>query len=99
MGIMEAKIEKQMRNKVNRMCNCDDANTDKVVEAAQKQISVIEEMRASGRLSSLPSKLQEVAELRLREPEASLSELAQKLSLTKSAINHRMRKIMELAKQ
>ncbi len=99
MKIMEAKIEKQMRNQVNRLCNCDDANTDKVVEAAQKQISAIESLQETGRFDTLPAKLQEVALLRLQEPEATLLELADRLSLTKSAINHRMRKIMELSKQ
>ncbi len=99
MKIMEAKIEKQMRNQVNRLCNCDDANTDKVVEAAQKQISAIQSLQESDRFDTLPAKLQEVALLRLQEPEATLLELADRLSLTKSAINHRMRKIMELSKQ
>ncbi len=99
MKIMEAKIEKQMRNQVNRLCNCDDANTDKVVEAAQKQISAIQSLQESERFETLPAKLQEVALLRLQEPEATLLELADRLSLTKSAINHRMRKIMELSKQ
>jgi DNA-binding protein WhiA len=99
MKIMEAKIEKQMRNQVNRLCNCDDANTDKVVEAAQKQIAAIESLQESGRFETMPVKLQEVAMLRLQEPEATLLELAGRLSLTKSAINHRMRKIMELSKQ
>lgn len=99
MKIMEAKIEKQMRNQVNRLCNCDDANTDKVVEAAQRQIAAIETLQASGRFDTLPAKLQEVALLRLQQPEAALLELAERLNLTKSAINHRMRKIMELSKQ
>ena len=97
MKVMEAKIEKQMRNRVIRVCNCDDANTNKVVNAAQKQIAAIEKLRASGAFDTLPAKLQEFAVLRESAPEASLSELALQLSLTKSAVNHRMRKIMELA--
>lgn len=98
MKIMEAKIEKQMRNQVNRMCNCDDANTDKVIEAAQRQIAAIEKLRASGVLDTLPEKIKEVALLREAEPEASLADIAEKLNVSKSAINHRMRKIMELVK-
>lgn len=98
MKIMEAKIEKQMRNRVNRVCNCDEANTEKVVRASREQLEAIAKLRSSGVLEALPQKLQEMAELREQEPEAPLSELAQRLSLTKSAVNHRMRKLMELAK-
>lgn len=98
MKIMEAKIEKQMRNQVNRMCNCDDANTDKVIEASQKQIAAIQKLRDSGAFDTLPEKIKEVAALREQEPEAALSDMAAQLNLSKSAINHRMRKIMELAK-
>jgi len=98
MKIMEAKIEKQMRNRVNRVCNCDEANTEKMVRASREQLEAIAKLRASGVLESLPFKLQEMAALREQEPEAPLSELAQRLSLTKSAVNHRIRKLMELAK-
>ena len=99
MKIMEAKIEKQMRNQVNRVCNCDEANTEKVVRASREQLEAIRKLRESGVLETLPAKLQEMALLREQEPEAPLSELANRLSLTKSAVNHRIRKLMELAKE
>jgi len=99
MEIMEAKIEKQMRNRVNRVCNCDEANTEKVVNAAQNQLQAIERLRQRNVFDTMPVKLQEFAVLREEAPEASLSELAARLGVSKSAVNHRMRKIMELAKE
>ena len=53
-GIMEAKLEKELKNKVNRRCNCDDANTSKVVDAAQEQLAAIRLLEEQGRLESLP---------------------------------------------
>ena len=99
MGIMEAKIEKEMKNKINRIVNCDNANTSKVVEAAQGQIAAIRTLRDRGRLQELPEKLRQTARLREENPEANLNELAAMFDppLTKSALNHRLRKLMELA--
>lgn len=99
MGIMEAKIEKEMKNKINRIVNCDNANTSKVVEAAQTQIAAIRTLRERGQYESLPEKLKQTAELREQNPEANLTELASLFDppLTKSALNHRLRKLTELA--
>ena len=99
MGVMEAKIEKDMKNRINRIVNCDNANTSKVVEAAQAQIAAIRTLRARGRFESLPEKLRRTADLREKNPEANLNELAAMFDppLTKSALNHRLRKITELA--
>lgn len=99
MGIMEARIEKEMKNKINRIVNCDNANTSKVVEAAQGQIAAIRTLRERGRLQELPEKLRQTALLREENPEANLNELAAMFDppLTKSALNHRLRKLMELA--
>lgn len=98
MEIMEAKVEKQMRNKINRVCNCDLANLNKTADAAQEQIAAIYLLRQRGQFDSLPEKVKEVAVLREKDPHATLSEMAEQLSLSKSAVNHRMRKIMELAR-
>lgn len=57
MGIMEARLEKELNNKVNRRCNCDDANTSKVVEAAQEQLAAIRMIRETGAMDKLPEKL------------------------------------------
>ncbi len=99
MGVMEAKIEKDMKNKINRIVNCDNANTSKVVEAAQTQIAAIRGLREKGKLDKLPDKLKETAELRELNPEANLAELADLFDppITKSALNHRLRKLCELA--
>ena len=101
MGIMEARLEKELNNKVNRRCNCDDANTSKVVEAAQEQLSAIRVLREYGILSELPVKLQQAIEAREQNPEASLTELAAMMTppISKPAMNHRLKKIVELAKE
>ena len=101
MAILEAKVEKELRNGVNRRVNCDTANLTKVVDAAQDQIAAIRRLEETGQLDQLPEKLRQTAKLRVQHPEATLSELAGMLDppLTKSALNHRMRKLMELSKQ
>lgn len=101
MGIMEARLEKELNNKVNRRCNCDDANTSKVVEAAQEQLGVIRQLRERGLLDSLPEKLRQAAAAREENPSASLSELAAMMEppITKPAMNNRMKKLTLLAKE
>lgn len=101
MRIMEAKVEKDLRNGVNRRVNCETANLGKAVDAAQQQLAAIRKLEASGIYQDLPDKLRKTAELRKEHPEATLLELAQMQEppLTKSAINHRMRKLLELANQ
>lgn len=100
MDMMQARMEKELRNGVNRRVNCEMANLSKVVEVAQDQIAAIRLLEQSGRLTSLPEKLQQAARLRQEHPEATLSELAAMTEppSTKSAMNHRMRKIMKFAK-
>ena len=100
MNLMTAKLEKDLRNSVNRRLNCDSANLDKSVEAAQEQMEAIRRLQAAPRLAQLPDKLQETAALRLEYPELSLSELAAEFDppVSKSCLNHRLRKLLELAK-
>ena len=101
MGIMEARLEKELNNKVNRRCNCDDANTSKVVEAAQEQLSVIRILREKGILEGLPEKLKQAALAREQNPSASLTELAAMMEppITKPAMNNRMKKLAAFAKE
>ena len=101
MGIMEARLEKEIKNKVNRRCNCDDANTSKVVEAAQDQLSAIRILRESGILDNLPAKLKQAALAREANPSASLSELAAMMEppITKPAMNNRMKRLVQMAKE
>jgi DNA-binding protein WhiA len=100
MNIMSAKLEKDLRNSVNRRLNCDSANLDKTVEAAQEQMEAIRKLQSTGLLEQLPDKLQLTAALRLENPELTLNELAEEFDppVTKSCLNHRLRKILELAK-
>ena len=101
MGIMEARLEKELNNKVNRRCNCDDANISKVVEAAQEQIAAIRTLRELGMLEKLPAKLKEAAIAREENPESSLSELAAMMEppITKPAMNNRMKNLVRTAKE
>ena len=96
-----AKIEKEMRNTVNRRVNCDAANLDKAVLASREQVEAFTRLTESGAINDLPVKLQEVAVARLLQPELTLSELAATFDppLTKSCLNHRIRKLMEIAKK
>lgn len=101
MGIIEAKLEKELNNKVNRRCNCDDANTSKVVEAAQEQLAALRILRERGTFAQLPHKLQQAAKAREENPEASLTELAALMEppITKPAMNHRLKKLVDMAKE
>ncbi len=101
MGIMEARLEKELNNKVNRRCNCDDANTSKVVEAAQEQLAAIRTLRESGMVEHLPQKLLQAVKAREDNPEASLTELAAMMEppITKPAMNHRLKKLVQMAKE
>ena len=100
MNVMTAKMEKDLRNSVNRRLNCDSANLDKAVLAAREQTEAIRKLQAAGILENLPDKLQQTAALRLENPELTLSELAEEFDppVTKSCLNHRLRKLVELAK-
>ena len=101
MGIMEAKLEKELNNKVNRRCNCDEANTSKVVEAAQEQLGAIRVLRANGMVEQLPDKLMKALVAREENPEASLTELAALMEppITKPAMNHRLKKLVSMAQE
>ena len=100
MEVMNAKLEKDLRGSVNRRVNCDAANLDKAVEAAQGQIEAIRILEENGILATLPEKLQEVARLRQEHPADTLVQLAGRCDppITKSALNHRLRKLIEMSK-
>lgn len=99
MEVMNAKLEKSLRGGVNRRVNCDAANLDKAVEAAQSQLEAIRRLEKGGLLETLPDKLREAARLRLDHPSDTLVQLAEQCDppVTKSALNHRLRKLVELA--
>ncbi|MBQ3545624.1 MAG: DNA-binding protein WhiA [Lachnospiraceae bacterium] len=99
MNLENIRILKEMRNSVNRKVNCETANLKKTVSAAVKQIEDIKYIRDTKGLSILSEGLEEVAKLRIENPEASLKELGEMLNPTvgKSGVNHRLRKICEIA--
>lgn len=99
MAVMSAKIEKDWRNGANRKTNCDSANVDKAVAAAGEQLAVLQKLEEAGVFDSLPQKLLETVHLRRENPEATLVELAElhEPPITKSAVNHRLRKLASMA--
>ena len=101
MDVMTAKVEKEMRNTINRQTNCDNANIDKTIAAAQAQMDAIRALAREYGLESLPEPLKDTALLRITNPEASLADLAM-LSyppVSKSCLSHRLKKIVSLAEQ
>ncbi len=99
--LMNVKIYKDVRNKANRIANCDSANIDKVIAASSKQISDIEFIQSCGKFETLPSDLKEVAELRLENPEISLKEIGELLKkpIGRSGVNRRFQKISKIAEE
>ncbi|HHT06251.1 MAG TPA: DNA-binding protein WhiA [Hydrogenispora sp.] len=99
LAMEEVRVIKEMRNEVNRLVNCETANLEKSVRAGLEQVEVINELKARKLLDKLPANLQEIALLRLDHPEASLRELGELATppLSKSAVNHRMRKLLKIA--
>lgn len=95
------RIVKEMRNKTNRINNCDSANLDKTINASVRQVENIRLIEKERGLSSLPDKLQEAARLRLEHPESSLQELSEMMDppIGKSGINHRFKKVEEIAEK
>lgn len=96
----DVRIVRDMRNSVNRLVNCETANLNKTIDAASKQIENIQFIEQMVGLAALPEKLHEIAELRLEYPEVSLKELGEMIpsgAISKSGINHRIRKINEFA--
>ena len=99
LGVHNAKVEKEMRNTVTRQINCDSANADKTVAAAQEQLDAIRRyVRAYG-LDALPEPLRDTALLRIANPAASLADLAllSDPPVTKSCLSHRLKKIVSIA--
>ncbi|QKS73306.1 DNA-binding protein WhiA [Paenalkalicoccus suaedae] len=96
----DTRIMKDMRNSVNRLVNCETANLNKTVGAAMRQVENIRLIRDEIGLDALPEKLREIAELRIEHQDVSLKELGEMLTsgkVSKSGINHRLRKIEEFA--
>ena len=99
--LKNTRAEKQLRNGVNRRVNCEAANLDKAVDAAQEQLLAIRRLYELDRVEGLSAQLKETIILRETYPELTLSQLAEEFEppITKSGLNHRLRKLVELSKQ
>ena len=97
--VMTAKVDKEMRNNITRQINCDSANVDKTLAAAQLQLDAIRRIARVCGLDALPEPLKDAALLRIANSEASLADLAllSNPPVTKSCLSHRLKKIMALA--
>jgi DNA-binding protein WhiA len=101
MHMMEEKVLKDYRNKINRQSNCEFSNIRKTVDAAEAQVDAILLLAEKNLLSELPDALKETADIRIAFPNATLTELCEKFqpTVSKSCLNHRLRKLMAIAKE
>lgn len=97
--IMEVQVDKQCRNELNRMVNAETANLNRTAGASAKQLAAIHKLKEDKKFGALPIELQYAAEMRLAHPEANLEELRTYFDppISKSGLNHRLRKIIDLA--
>ncbi len=97
--LMNVKIYKDVRNKANRIANCDAANIERTLRASEKQIEDIEYIISTEGLDSLTPELRNMAEIRLENPDVSLKELGDMLDkpVGRSGANHRLKKLSEIA--
>lgn len=97
----EIRVQREMKNKINRIVNCETANMNKTMNAAIEQIDAIRKLKENGKFEKMEKTLKEIAELRIQNPSASLTELG-KMSqppISKSGVNYRLKKIMEIGKE
>lgn len=101
MELMLMKVEREMRNNINRRSNCEVANIGKTVNAAIKQKMAIQKLKDQGRYEQLPAALKETAELRLQYPDLSLGELCRLFQppISKPGLNNRIRKLIQLSEE
>ncbi len=97
--LAELAVEKDMKNNYNRQINCEVSNMTKQIDAAVKQIRAINRIEETVGLDRLPKEIRLVAEARVKYKNDTMSELSEKLGITKSCLNHRLRKIVELSEQ
>ena len=101
----DVRIYRDQKNKTNRLNNCEQANIDKIIQTASEQLNQIKIIEENDGLMLLDDRTRETLEYRKKYPEASLKELAEIItletnkSITKSGLNHRLRKIKELSEK
>ena len=97
MEFENVRVVRSVSGEVNRRLNFETANISKTVGSGLRQAAAIERLEAAGRLDKLPRALKEMARWRVANPELNLSELASRMKLSKSAVNHRLRRLLDLA--
>ena len=97
MEFEKVRVVREVSGEVNRRLNFETANIGKTIGSGMRQAAAIERLEATGELRRLPPALREMARWRLANPELNLAELAGRMKLTKSAVNHRLRRLQELA--
>lgn len=97
----ESRVIKETRNNINRIVNCETANLNKTIDASVEQIKNIKLLKRKHKFHTLPENLQEIAELRIKNPDASYEELGKLLSkpIGKSGVSHRLNKINQIAEE
>ena len=97
----EIRVEKDSRNSINRIVNCETANLNKTINASVYQIQAIQKIKKIGKFNELPDTLKEIADVRIENPNLSLTELGKLLKnpIGKSGVNHRLKKIIQLAEE
>jgi len=97
----DTRVLRDVRNKVNRLVNCETANINKVIKTSVKQIEDIKLIKKNNKFKELTEGERELADLRCKNPEATLAELGKMLEkpIGKSGVNHRMKAIAELAEE
>jgi len=97
----EIRVEKDAQNNINRILNCETANLTKTIETATLQIENIKFLKQKGAFKKLPEHLKNIAEIRLKNPDASYEELGEMLEkkIGKSGVSHRLSKINEIANE
>lgn len=97
MEFENVRVVRDLRAQVNRRINFETANIDKTIGSALRQLEAIEKLEAEGILETLPPSLREMAQARREYQDLNLAELAERMALSKSAVNHRLRRLVEIA--
>ncbi len=96
MHLMQVKMYKEVKNNINRKTNFETANMDKTYSASARQTAAIAAISDTMGLESLPEELQELARLRLENPDMTLREMGARLGITRSGVNHRLQRLLRL---
>src|SRR5438552_19084552 len=97
MEFENVRVVREVSGEVNRRLNFETANIGKTVGSGLRQAAAIERLETTGKLDALPPALREMARWRSANPELNLGELAKRMKLSKSAVNHRLRRLQQLA--